>query len=208
MMPVQSAGNSLYFGDQFMSLKDYGLGILGGALTGGIGNGTVAALKGNNFWTGKDVKFGRTIFSFKNTATRPAPEMRLMEAPGSGLNVTQPDISNTPKLNAVETSSQVASSSQSSGTTRFVTTPDGVTHDLQPTIDRIRSGKLFTFRHDGAIYYNNEGKLPNLSNGVYKEYVHPTPGLTRGAGPMRVITGGSKMWFTPDHYGTMIQIKF
>jgi filamentous hemagglutinin len=89
-----------------------------------------------------------------------------------------------------------------------VTTPDGVTHDLQPTIDRIRSGKLFTFRHDGAIYYNNEGKLPNLSNGVYKEYVHPTPGLTRGAGPMRVITGGSKMWFTPDHYGTMIQIKF
>lgn len=208
MMPVQSAGNSLYFGDQFMSLKDYGLGILGGALTGGIGNGTVAALKGNNFWTGKDVKFGRTIFSFKNTATRPAPEMRLMEAPGSGLNVTQPDISNTPKLNPVETSSLVASSSQSSGTTRFVTTPDGVTHDLQPTIDRIRSGKLFTFRHDGAIYYNNEGKLPNLSNGVYKEYVHPTPGLTRGAGPMRVITGGSKMWFTPDHYGTMIQIKF
>lgn len=208
MMPVQSAGNSLYFGDPFMSLKDYGLGILGGALTGGIGNGMVAALKGNNFWTGKDVKFGRTIFSFKNTATRPAPEMRLMEAPGSGLNVTQPDISNTPKLNPVETSSQVASSSQSSGTTRFVTTPDGVTHDLQPTIDRIRSGKLFTFRHDGAIYYNNEGKLPNLSNGVYKEYVHPTPGLTRGAGPMRVITGGSKMWFTPDHYGTMIQIKF
>lgn len=64
------------------------------------------------------------------------------------------------------------------------------------------------FVNDGAIYYNNEGKLPNLSNGVYKEYVHPTPGLTRGAGPMRVITGGSKMWFTPDHYGTMIQIKF
>ena len=59
-MPVQSAGNSLYFGDPFMSLKDYGLGILGGALTGGIGNGMVAALKGNNFWTGKDVKFGRT----------------------------------------------------------------------------------------------------------------------------------------------------
>ena len=41
-MPVQSAGNSLYFGDPFMSLKDYGLGILGGALTGGIGNGMVA----------------------------------------------------------------------------------------------------------------------------------------------------------------------
>ena len=95
MMPVQSAGNSLYFGDQFMSLKDYGLGILGGALTGGIGNGTVAALKGNNFWTGKDVKFGRTIFSFKNTATRPAPEMRLMEASTPSVNVERPNLTAT-----------------------------------------------------------------------------------------------------------------
>ena len=72
-MPVQSAGNSLYFGDPFMSLKDYGLSILGGALTGGIGNGMVAALKGNNFWTGKDVKFGRTIFSFCLLYTSPSP---------------------------------------------------------------------------------------------------------------------------------------
>ena len=95
MMPVQSAGNSLYFGDQFMSLKDYGLGILGGALTGGIGNGMVAALKGNNFWTGKDVKFGRTIFSFKNTATRPAPEMRLMEASTPSVNVERPNLTTT-----------------------------------------------------------------------------------------------------------------
>ena len=95
MMPVQSAGNSLYFGDQFMSLKDYGLGILGGALTGGIGNGMVAALKGNNFWTGKDVKFGRTIFSFKNTATRPAPEMRLMEASTPSVNVERPNLTAT-----------------------------------------------------------------------------------------------------------------
>ena len=95
MMPVQSAGNSLYFGDQFMSLKDYGLGILGGALTGGIGNGMVAALKGNNFWTGKDVKFGRTIFSFKNTATRPAPEMRLMEASTPSVNVQRPNLTAT-----------------------------------------------------------------------------------------------------------------
>ena len=95
MMPVQSAGNSLYFGDPFMSLKDYGLGILGGALTGGIGNGMVAALKGNNFWTGKDVKFGRTIFSFKNTATRPAPEMRLMEASTPSVNVERPNLTAT-----------------------------------------------------------------------------------------------------------------
>lgn len=80
MMPVQSAGNSLYFGDQFMSLKDYGMGILGGAL------------KGNNFWTGKDVKFGRTIFSFKNTATRPAPKMEMLDGSKSSLGVKQPNV--------------------------------------------------------------------------------------------------------------------
>ena len=91
-MPVQSAGNSLYFGDQFMSLKDYGLGILGGALTGGIGNGTVAALKGNNFWTGKEVKFGRTIFSFKNTATKSAPKMEMLDGSKSSLGVKQPNV--------------------------------------------------------------------------------------------------------------------
>ena len=61
-----------------------------------------------------------------------------------------------------------------------------VTHDLQPTIDRIRSGKLFTFRHDGSIYRNKDGLLPNLSNGVYKEYIHPTPGLMKGAGTLRI----------------------
>ena len=92
MMPVQSAGNSLYFGDPFMSLKDYAIGIAGGALTGGIANGSIAALKGNNFWTGKDVQFGKGTFSFNNTPTRPAPEMKLLEAPTPSLNVEQPAI--------------------------------------------------------------------------------------------------------------------
>lgn len=92
MMPVQSAGNSLYFGDPFMSLKDYAIGIAGGALTGGIANGSIAALKGNNFWTGKEVQFGRGTFSFNNTATRPAPEMKLLEAPTPSLNVEQPAV--------------------------------------------------------------------------------------------------------------------
>lgn len=92
MMPVQSAGNSLYFGDPFMSLKDYAIGIAGGALTGGIANGSIAALKGNNFWTGKEVQFGRGTFSFNNTPTRPAPEMKLLEAPTPSLNVEQPTV--------------------------------------------------------------------------------------------------------------------
>lgn len=92
MMPVRSAGNSLYFGDPFMSLKDYAIGIAGGALTGGIANGSIAALKGNNFWTGKEVQFGRGTFSFNNTPTRPAPEMKLLEAPNAKLDIDQPKV--------------------------------------------------------------------------------------------------------------------
>lgn len=68
MMPIQSAGNSLYFGDPFISAKDYAMGVLGGAVVGGVGNGAVAAFKGRNFWTGKDIQLGRNIFSFKNIA--------------------------------------------------------------------------------------------------------------------------------------------
>lgn len=92
MMPVQSAGNTLYFGDPFMSLEDYALGIAGGALTGGIANGTIAAVKGNNFWTGKEVQLGRGTFSFNNTPTRPAPEMKMLETPTPSLKVEQPTI--------------------------------------------------------------------------------------------------------------------
>lgn len=87
MMPVQSAGNALYFGDPFMSLKDYVFGIAGGALIGGSVNGSIAALKGNNFWTGKEIQFGKGTFSFNNTPTRPAPEMKMLDAPTPSLKV-------------------------------------------------------------------------------------------------------------------------
>ena len=57
--------------------------------------------------------------------------------------------------------------------THFIVEPNGITHDLKPTIDRIYSGKLYTFRHDGTIYHNDKGLLPPLKDGnVYKEYVH------------------------------------
>lgn len=91
-MAVQSGGNTLYFGDPFISPENFALGVLGGTITGGIGNGAIAAMKGNNFWTGKDVKFGRGRFSFNNTPTRPGPEMKHLEGSSSYLKVEQPNI--------------------------------------------------------------------------------------------------------------------
>lgn len=41
--------------------------------------------------------------------------------------------------------------------------------------------------------------------GTYREYVVPTPGI-RGPGPMRIVTDGTNMCFTPNHYRTFIPI--
>lgn len=75
MMPVQNVGNHLYFGDPLMSVQDYAIGIGIGTLTGGAVNGSLAAIKGNNFWTGNQVAAGRGVFSVNNTPIRTAPEM-------------------------------------------------------------------------------------------------------------------------------------
>ena len=86
--------------------------------------------------------------------------------------------------------------------TRFIVESNGITHDLKPTIDRIYSGKLYTFRHDGTIYHNDKGLLPPLKDGnVYKEYVHiVNPQNATRPGPMRIVIGNNGIWFTPDYY--------
>jgi guanyl-specific ribonuclease Sa len=91
--------------------------------------------------------------------------------------------------------------------TRFLSTAEGVVHDLQPTLNRIASGGKFPHRNDGSIFKNVEGLLPKQNVGYYREFVHPTPGVN-GPGAMRVVTGqNGQMWFTPDHYKTFIPIR-
>jgi guanyl-specific ribonuclease Sa len=91
--------------------------------------------------------------------------------------------------------------------TRFITTSNGVTTDLQLTLDRIASGRSFPHYNDGSIFRNNQSLLPIESHGYYKEFVHPTPGLNH-AGLMRIVTGqNGEAYFTFDHYQTFIRIK-
>lgn len=101
----------------------------------------------------------------------------------------------------------VGRSSATKTSTRFVSTAEGVVHDLKPTLDRIASGGKFPHRNDGSIFKNMEGLLPKQNAGYYREFVHPTPGVN-GPGAMRVVTGqNGQMWFTPDHYKTFIPIR-
>jgi guanyl-specific ribonuclease Sa len=79
--------------------------------------------------------------------------------------------------------------------------------DIGPTLRRISAGELLrAFRHDGTVFSNREGALPNRPYGFYREYVHPTAGA-RGPGPQRVIVGrDGSVFYTPDHYATFYPI--
>ena len=54
---------------------------------------------------------------------------------------------------------------------------------------------------------NKEGLLPARPRGYYREWVHPTPGVS-GPGPQRIVTGsGGEVFYTPDHYKTFIPLN-
>jgi len=79
--------------------------------------------------------------------------------------------------------------------------------DLRDTLARIDAGRKLKFRNDGTVFQNRERRLPARPSGYYREWVHPTPGLS-GPGPQRVITGdGGEAFYTPDHYQTFEQIR-
>lgn len=77
------------------------------------------------------------------------------------------------------------------------------TIDLRPTIQRIVEGRtLSQYRHDGSLFFNREGLLPQPFTGYYREYVVPTPGVN-GPGPQRLVIGlGGEIYYTPNHYGS------
>src|SRR5262245_41900050 len=78
--------------------------------------------------------------------------------------------------------------------------------DLRPTLARIEAGERLRFPNDGSTFQNRESLLPKKPAGYYKEYVHPTPGLS-GPGPQRVVVGQKgETFYTPDHYRTFQRV--
>ncbi len=74
---------------------------------------------------------------------------------------------------------------------------------LRPTLEKIESGGL----RPRDIFTNREGLLPPRPAGYYKEYVHPTEGIT-GPGSQRIVRGaGGEMYYTPDHYKTFVPLN-
>ncbi|EGK04756.1 ribonuclease domain-containing protein [Dysgonomonas mossii] len=166
--------------------------ITGVTVGGGMGYATTGEWDGaiDGMWKGAALGFG-TGFAYGAGG-------QMYKNWGEGKNLWTGEYSNEPLPNI---------------NTRFVTTEDGSTYDMKPTMDRIQSGETYPHRNDGSVFENriprNQTKplLPDRPLGTYKEYVvPPTPGM-RGVGPLRIVTNGTNFWFTPDHYRTFIQIK-
>ena len=87
-----------------------------------------------------------------------------------------------------------------------------ITGDAQidQTLALIQKGGPFPYPDkDGTTFYNREGQLPAQSQGYYREYTVPTPGVSdRGA--RRIVTGGHPptiYYLTVDHYNSFRQLQ-
>jgi len=92
------------------------------------------------------------------------------------------------------------------------TTTAGITGDAQVdnTIALIQQGGPFPYPNkDGTTFYNREGRLPVQSQGYYREYTVPTPGVSH-RGARRIVTGGNPptvYYLTVDHYDSFQRLQ-
>jgi guanyl-specific ribonuclease Sa/cold shock CspA family protein len=92
------------------------------------------------------------------------------------------------------------------------TTTAGITGDAQVdnTIALIQQGGPFPYPNkDGTTFYNREGRLPAQSQGYYREYTVPTPGVSH-RGARRIVTGGNPptvYYLTINHYDSFQRLQ-
>lgn len=118
------------------------------------------------------------------------------------------DLSSVFLANGIDSASQ----SEPISETRSASANNSVTGDPQidQTLALIQRGGPFPYPHkDGTTFYNREGRLPAQSQGYYREYTVPTPGLSH-RGPRRIVTGGhppTVYYLTLDHYDSFTTLK-
>lgn len=79
---------------------------------------------------------------------------------------------------------------------------------IDKTIALIQQGGPFPNK-DGTTFYNREGRLPVQSQGYYREYTVPTPGISH-RGARRIVTGGNPptvYYLTVDHYASFSKLQ-
>lgn len=92
------------------------------------------------------------------------------------------------------------------------TAANAITGDAQidTTITLIQQGGPYPYPNkDGTTFGNREGKLPAQSQGYYREYTVPTPGVSH-RGARRIVTGGNPptvYYLTLDHYDSFSKLE-
>jgi len=84
---------------------------------------------------------------------------------------------------------------------------DELPAEARRTVELIEDGGPFPEpEHDGKVFHNFEGLLPEQEDGYYREYTVPTPGLDH-RGPRRIVEGAPREWYwTDDHYASFAEV--
>ncbi|MBQ7426189.1 MAG: VCBS repeat-containing protein [Prevotella sp.] len=93
------AGNHMYFHDPYPTWRDYAISGIGGAFIGGVANGSIAVLQGNNFWNGEAVAAGSNPFAFKNSQLDIDPSAQSKELNLPSSISTSPEIQENLSIN-------------------------------------------------------------------------------------------------------------
>ncbi len=105
--------------------------------------------------------------------------------------------------------SSVTTSLQTSSEQANVRSVTGDTQ-IDNTIALIQQGGPFPYPNkDGTTFNNRENRLPTQSQGYYREYTVPTPGVSH-RGARRIVTGGNPptvYYLTVDHYDSFSQLE-
>lgn len=106
----------------------------------------------------------------------------------------------------------LANNTESAALTQSSSEQSSQTGDPQidKTIALIQQGGPFPYPNkDGTTFYNREGRLPVQSQGYYREYTVPTPGISH-RGARRIVTGGNPpivYYLTVDHYDSFSKLQ-
>lgn len=94
---------------------------------------------------------------------------------------------------------------------------------MMKLVSDVYNGRKLPYSQDGVTFQNKEGLLPAMPSGYYKEYTLITgdapdtvkigdtvyqvsPDLGKRGAERIVIGGGERLYYSPDHYKTFIQL--
>ncbi len=102
----------------------------------------------------------------------------------------------------VPSASATAPSGDHLGTVRYGSLPP----QAQDTLALIAQGGPYPYEHDGIVFHNREGVLPDREQGFYHEFTVQTPG-SEDRGARRIVQArDGTLYYTDDHYGSFRRV--